>query len=112
MGRSQFTFRHNLSARRAAQITESFLHQKGLKEQITKNGERVWKDGNGLILSPGFLTVYHEDCKTTVFAWIQMGLGLTARSETEIYGVAMVLPKRKMQKLLKELEQLLEESAE
>ena len=107
MGRSQFTFRHNLTANRSMQVTESFLRQKGLTEKYLKSGEKVWKDGTGILLAPGFLSMRYEDCKTTAFAWIQSGLGLTARSEQEIYGIAMMLPKRKMTKLLAQLEEVL-----
>lgn len=108
MGRSRYTFRHNLTAERSSEVAVAFLSENGLKPIMLKSGERVWKNGNGLVVAPGFLSIYYEDYKTTVFAWIQTGMGLMARSEADLYGVGMAIPKRKLTKLLERLEKELQ----
>lgn len=104
MGRSRFTFRHELSAERSQEVAEKFLTENGLKFMTLKSGEPVWKCGTGLLISASFVRLYYEDRKTTVLAWIQNGLGLTARSEGEVHGVGAYLPKRKINHLLQQLE--------
>ena len=108
MGRSKFTFRHQLSAERSQEVAEKFLTENGLKFMTLKSGEPVWKYGTGLLISPSFVRLYYEDCTTTVLAWIQNGLGLTARSEGEVHGIGAMLPKRRINNLLKRLESELE----
>ena len=103
MSRSTFTFRHELSAKRSEEVAIAFLEEKGLKQMITKAGERVWKKGTGILLNAQFLSLRYEDRKTTVMAWIQMGMGLIARSEADLYGVAAALPKRQISKIIQEL---------
>lgn len=105
MGRSKYIYRHNMMAEESKQVIEAFLSENGFKAKLMKTGEIVWKNGTGILMAPGCLSLYYEDGRTTVFAWIQTGMGLMARSEADLYGVSMALPKRKLTKFLGLLEQ-------
>ena len=107
-GRSQFTFRHRLNAKQSEAVAASYLTERGLKFLITKAGEAVWKNGNGIVMNAGFMTLYYEDYKTTVFAWIQTNMGLTARNESDLSGFGAALPKRNLSKVLEGLKSALE----
>lgn len=71
--------------------------------QIDRNGETVWKKGTGAMTAMHFIKLEYFPNDLVISGWIQVGLGKAGFDESDLTGIAAVIPKKSTVKTIQKI---------
>lgn len=87
----------------AAQMIGQIMQSNGFHFTDYRGAEQVWKKGVGVLTAMQYLRVDYSPQKVMLSAWIQPGLGKAGIGELDLSGVAAIVPKKALKKVVNQV---------